>query len=63
MWLYCIKPPSTTTIKQNNSAQDLEDKPLVITTTEQKNSDPRTTNRLKKTPVTINEDFFEQQAP
>jgi hypothetical protein len=52
------KPPSTTTIEQNNSAQNPEDNPLVTTTTEQNNSAPRISNRLKKTPVTMNEDFF-----
>jgi hypothetical protein len=52
------KPPVTTTREQNNSVQNLEDKPPLTTTTEQNNSAPRTSNRLKKTPVTTNEDFF-----
>jgi len=58
------KLPSTTTVEQNIFAQNLEDKPLVTTTTEKNNSAPNTSHRLKKTPVTRNEDFFfGQQAP
>jgi hypothetical protein len=46
-------------MEQNNSARNLEDKPPVTTTTtEQNSSNPRTSNRLKKTPATMNEDFF-----
>jgi hypothetical protein len=38
--------------------QDQVKKPPSTTTTEQNTSAPRTSNRLKKTPVTMNEDFF-----
>jgi hypothetical protein len=51
-------PPATTTTEQNNSTQNLEEKPPVTTITEQNNYPPRTSNRLQKTPATLNEDFF-----
>jgi len=46
-----------------DETQDQVEKPPFTTAIEQNNSARRTSNRLKKTPVTMNEDFFGQQAP
>jgi hypothetical protein len=47
----------------HDETQNQVENPPSTTTTEQNNSAPRTSNRLKKTLVTMNEDFFGQQAP
>jgi len=50
------------TSNMHDETQDQVEKPPSTTAIEQNNSAPRTSNRLKKTPVTMNEDFFGQQA-
>jgi hypothetical protein len=42
----------------HDDTQNQAEKPPSTTTIEQNNSVPRTSKRLKKTPVTMNEDFF-----
>jgi hypothetical protein len=43
---------------RHDETQDQVEKPPSATTIEQNNSAPRTSNRLKKTPATMNKDFF-----
>jgi len=46
------------TSNTHDETQDQVEKPHSTTAIEQNNSAPTTSNRLKKTPVTMNEDFF-----
>jgi len=47
----------------HDGTQNEVENPPSTTTTEQNNCALRTSNRIKKTPKIINEDFFGQQAP
>ena len=47
----------------HDGTQNQVENPPSTTTTEQNNSALRTSNRIKKTPKTINKDIFGQQAP
>jgi hypothetical protein len=49
---------ATGSSKRHEETQDQIRKPLPTTTTDQNNAPPRTSNRIKKTPSTMNEDFF-----
>jgi hypothetical protein len=50
------------TNNKHDETQDQVEKPPSTTTIEQNNSAPRTSNRLKKTPATMNEEFFGEKA-
>jgi IS1 family transposase len=50
--------PDDHTNNMHDETQEQVEKPPSTTTIEQNNSAPRTSHRLKKTPATINEDFF-----
>jgi hypothetical protein len=44
--------------KSHEETQDQLGKPLPMTTTDQNNAPPRTSNRIKNTPTTMNKDFL-----
>ena len=49
--------------KRHEETQDQIRKPLPTTTTDQNNIPPRTSYRIKKTPTTMNKDFFMDKRP
>jgi hypothetical protein len=49
--------------KRHEETQDQIGKPLPTTTTDQNNVPPRTSNRIKKTPTTMNKDFLWIKGP
>ena len=49
--------------KRHEETQDQIGKPLPMTTTDQNNVPSRTSNRIKKTPTTINKDFLWIKGP
>jgi len=51
------------TNNMHDETQNEVENPPSTTTTEQSNSAPRTSNRIKKTPITMNEDFLENRPP